>query len=164
MPKPIEAFRLLDGLQELVRRGVGAPSDAKEMPAFQAANSRQPLALVQVVSMDTLSQLEALGSPGFLERLIAVFVSDNEDLLRKIQASIAARNFIEVRNHLHAMKGSAASMGAERLTRVCNDQGKLTDAELRLQSTHVIKSLEQELDAARSALERHLRDRRQSAV
>ena len=81
-----------------------------------------------------------------------------------MQSAVAARNFVEFRNHLHAMKGSAASMGAERLTRLCNDQGRLSDSELRLQSLQLVKPLEQELAAAREALERHLRDRRRSAV
>jgi HPt (histidine-containing phosphotransfer) domain-containing protein len=81
-----------------------------------------------------------------------------------VQSSVAARNFVEFRNHLHAMKGSAASMGAERLTRICNDQGKLSDSELRLQSPQLVKSLEQELGAARGELERYLRAQQQSAV
>jgi two-component system sensor histidine kinase RpfC len=118
----------------------------------------------QVVNHDTLAQLEALGSPGFLERLIGVFLADNEVLIQKVQGSIASRNFVEFRNHLHAMKGSAASMGAERLTRICNEQGRLSDAQLRLQSLQVVKTLEQELSAAREALERHVQDSRRSAV
>ena len=100
----------------------------------------------------------------FLERLIGVFVADNEILIEKVHASVAARAFVDFRNHLHAMKGSAASMGAERLTRVCNDLGKLSDAELRLQSPQLVKSLEEELAAAREALQRYLKSQRQSAV
>ena len=165
MPKPIEAMRLLEGIQELVANGVGAAisgGDRKTSPADAFAPS--PFEQMQVVNTETLAQLEALGSPGFLERLISVFVDDNEVLLQKVQSSVVARNFTEFRNHLHAMKGSAASMGAERLTRICNDQGKLSDAELRLRSPQLVRSLEQELVAAREALERHLQDQRRSAV
>ena len=93
-----------------------------------------------------------------------MFIADNEVLMQKVLSAAAAHNFIEFRNHLHAMKGSAASMGAERLTRVCNDQGKLSDAEVRLKSSSLVKALGEELTAAREVLERYLKERRQSAV
>ncbi len=165
LPKPVEAIRLLKGIQELVGKGVGAPlAGAETLASAESASAPAPFAKMAVVNGETLAQLEALGSPGFLERLIDVFVADNVVLLEKVQASVVGRNYMEFRNHLHAMKGSAASMGAERLGRVCHDQGKLSDAELRLKSPLLIKSLEQELSAAREALERHLQDKRQSAV
>ncbi len=164
LPKPIEAMRLLEGIQELVASGVGATVSSGEHFSPSAGSAAAPFAQMQVVNADTLAQLEALGSAGFLERLINVFVDDNEVLIEKVQTSVSARNFTEFRNHLHAMKGSAASMGAERLTRICNDQGKLSDSELRLQSPQLVKSLEQELSAAREALQRHLQDQRRSAV
>lgn len=164
LPKPIEAMKLLEGIQELVGGGVGVPAPSPERRQAAAGNVVLPLSQVQLVNAETLAQLEALGSPGFLERLIGVFVADNDLLIQKVQSALAARNFTEFRNHLHAMKGSAASMGAERLTRVCNDQGKLSDAELRLQSLQLVRAIEQELQSAREALERHLHERRRSAV
>jgi len=166
LPKPIEAMKLLEGIQELVERGVGAGTSAPATERIPATpvNAPAPAAQAQVVNAETLAQLEALGSPGFLERLIGVFVADNDVLIQKVQTAVAARNFNEFRNHLHAMKGSAASMGAERLTRVCSEQGKLTDAELRLQSLQLVRSIELELEMAREALERHLDERRRSAV
>jgi len=166
LPKPIEAMKLLEGIQELVETGVGASVTAGEKAPQIVTGGGRPehAARAQVINQDTLAQLEALGAPGFLERLVGVFLSDNEVLLQKVQSCVASRNFVEFRNHLHAMKGSAASMGAERLTRICNDQGKLSDAQLRLQSLQVVKTLEQELSAAREALERHIQERRRSAV
>ena len=165
LPKPIEAMKLLEGIQELVERGVGVGAAANlERQQMATVKAAEPPAQAQVVNMETLSQLEALGSPGFLERLIGVFVADNDVLIQKVHSAVTARNFAEFRNHLHAMKGSAASMGAERLTRVCNDQGKLSDSELRLQSLQLVGCIEQELEAAREALERHLDERRRSAV
>ena len=163
LPKPIEAMKLLEGIQELVERGVGAAAAASERPEPSQARADPP-GQAQVVNLETLSQLEALGSPGFLERLIGVFVADNDVLIQKVHTAVSARNFTEFRNHLHAMKGSAASMGAERLTRICSEQGKLSDAELRLQSLQLVRSIEQELEMARQALGRHLDARRQSAV
>ena len=75
----------------------------------------------------------------------------------------AAREYHEFRSLLHAMKGSSASIGTDRLTRTCTGFGGLSDAELRLQAPALLRSLGDELAAARSQLERYLLERRKSA-
>jgi hypothetical protein len=60
------------------------------------------------------------------------------------------------------MKGSSASIGTDRLTRLCSSLGGLTDAELRLQAPALQRTLGEELSTARSQLERHLQERRSS--
>jgi len=113
--------------------------------------------------METLSHLEELGSsPAFIEKLISVYLADSAALLDKVEGALASRNIQEFRAHLHAMKGSSASMGTDRLTRLCTQLGKLSDAELRLQATGLFKSVSGELAAARAELEGYLRSRRQS--
>jgi HPt (histidine-containing phosphotransfer) domain-containing protein len=60
------------------------------------------------------------------------------------------------------MKGSAASMGAERLTGYCRDTGRLSDAEVKLRIPALLKTLREELAATRESLERYLRERKKS--
>ena len=60
------------------------------------------------------------------------------------------------------MKGSSASMGTERLTRLCTTLGASSDAELRLQGPRLLGSLSEELAAARGELERYVREKQQS--
>ena len=123
--------------------------------------SQAAAASAEVANEETLGHLAELGStPDFLERLVGVFVSDSQSLLAKMEASVAARNFGEFRAHLHAMKGSAASIGTERLTRLCAALGKYSDAELRLQSAGVMRSLKEEFELGQTALERYVRDKR----
>jgi HPt (histidine-containing phosphotransfer) domain-containing protein len=62
------------------------------------------------------------------------------------------------------MKGSSASMGTDRLTQLCTSLGKLSDAELRLQAPALVRTISDELAAARAQLERELRGRLPSAV
>jgi HPt (histidine-containing phosphotransfer) domain-containing protein len=110
-----------------------------------------------------LGHLQELGSSaGFVEKLVGVFLADGASLMTRIEQSLAARNYGEFRSLLHAMKGSSASMGTDRLTRMCSTLGKLTDSELRLQTPVLLRSLSDELLAARSALERYVRDGRRS--
>ena len=167
LSKPIEAAKLLDELQQLC----GTP--AQEAPRSVAAQGlreglraarAEPAGVAPTVNPATLADLEELGSsPGFMDKLIGIFVADNVTLLAKMESTLAGRNVGEFRSHLHAMKGSAASIGAERLTLLCKDIGRLSDAEVKLQVLPLLKSVRDELAATREALERYLRNRQRSA-
>jgi len=166
--KPVEALRLLEAIQEYAG-GVGAPMPAVGAQAHphvapRSAPAAAALAPAQVLNHETLGHLEELGSGReFLERLFGVFSADNLALLKKVELALAARNTAEFRNLLHAMKGSAASMGAERLTRLCTSMGNLSDGEIKLQSAGLLRSLGEEFDAVRDAIGNYLEESRKSA-
>ncbi len=160
LPKPVEALRLLEEVQNLA--GIKATDATKAVEAPQR-NVRAAPAQVAAVNLETLTHLEELGSSySFLEKLIGVFLEDNAALLERMESAIAGRNLAEFRSLLHAMKGSSASMGTDRLTRVCANLGHFSDAELRLQAPALVKSLSDEFTMARAELERHLRERQKS--
>jgi two-component system sensor histidine kinase RpfC len=158
LPKPIEALRLLDEVRSLA----GANPDAarKRAPLLAPpARARAPA----VVNADTLGHLEELGSSlVFLDKLIGVFLADNAAIVERIGQVLAGRDFHEFRSLVHALKGSSASMGTDRLTQVCATLGKLSDAELRLQTPGLQRMLGEELAAAREQLEQYMRERRKA--
>jgi two-component system sensor histidine kinase RpfC len=162
LAKPIEAARLLEEIQTLC---AGKPQEAAKTGALESLRPSRPERQepVPVVNAGTLADLEELGSsPAFMDKLIGVFLADSVALMARIEASLAARNVGEFRSHLHAMKGSAASMGAERLTGYCRDAGRLSDAEVKLKIPALLKSLRDEFAAARDSLERYLQERKKS--
>ena len=162
LPKPIEALRLLEEIQSLA----GKPQEGRRPEPVAASPARVVVELPQhaaVVNAETLGHLEELGSsPAFVEKLIGVFLADNGALLERIEKSLAARDYHEFRSLLHALKGSAASMGTDRLTGLCASLGRLSDPELRLQAPRVLRSLNEELAAARGELERYLVEMKKS--
>lgn len=161
LAKPVEALRLLQEMQTLC----GAASAEPRRPTT-AARPRIARAedQVPVVNSETLEHLSELGSsPAFVERLMKVFLADNTALLSRIEAALSTRNFREFRALVHAAKGSSASMGTDRLTRLCDTLGKLSDAELRLQSPMWLRSLGEELNAAHTQLEAYVRAKKSSA-
>jgi two-component system sensor histidine kinase RpfC len=165
MSKPVEALRLLEGIQEAAG-GVGAPVEVPARPALRpvAVPPASAAPSVLVLNHETLGHLEELGAGReFLERLFGVFDSDNRALLKKIEVSLVSRNAAEFRNLLHAMRGSGASMGAERLARACTMMGKLSDGEIKLQSVGLMRTLNEEFDAVRDAMQNYLAERRESA-
>ena len=158
LPKPIEALKLLDRIHSLC-----AAADQAPRPQPAAVVSSTAGAPPAVVNEETLGQLAELGSsPAFVEKLIGVFVNDGDGLLERVERSLAARNGQDFRAALHAIKGSSASMGTDRLTALCSSLGRLTDSELRLQSLAIARSLRTEFDAARAELDRYLEQRRRS--
>jgi two-component system sensor histidine kinase RpfC len=159
--KPIESLRLLDEIQNLAASKPEAARRAEAMPALRepAGSASAPLA----VNRETLGHLEELGSSlAFLEKLIRVFLTDNAAIVERIEHVLAARDYHEFRSLVHAMKGSSASMGTDRLTRMCGSVGKLSDAELRLQAPTLQRALSEELALARGELERYLHERRKA--
>jgi two-component system sensor histidine kinase RpfC len=163
LAKPIEAARLLEEVQSLV--ATSAVPDTRRAERPEPARPGAAAAHATVINLETLQHLEELGSsPAFLEKLVEVYVADNTSLLARIEQSLAVRNCQEVRAHLHAMKGSAASMGTDRLTRLCGALNALSDAEMRLQGPGLLRSLAEELAAARDALERYISERRSKSA
>ena len=160
--KPVEAARLLEELQsQCEARSGDAPGPVASRGRVAARVDRNgPL---PVINHDTLADLEELGSsPSFMDKLIGVFLADNATLITKIESALAARDVAKFQSHLHAMKGSAASMGAERLTGCCGEMGALSEAETKLQIPMLLKTLRDELSATRDSLERYLRERKKS--
>jgi two-component system sensor histidine kinase RpfC len=166
LAKPVEARRLLD---EVDAATAGAAPSARgghsEAPVALAERraSAQPAPGTPVINTETLGYLQELGSsPAFVKKLCGVFLADNAALLERIEAAIAARNYGDFRIHIHAMKGSSASMGTERLTNLCARLGNCSDAELRLQGAALFRHLSDELASARVELDRYLQERQQS--
>lgn len=162
--KPIQALRLLEEIHALTSRAQG--KQAKRTAPRSTASPPAPPAGAQaeVVNAETLAHLEELGSnSAFLEKLVSVFVADNGALIGRMEHALAGRNYQEVRALLHAMKGSAASMGTDRLTALCGTVGKLSDGEICLQSSTLVRTLSDELAMARRYLEGYLQKHRQSA-
>jgi two-component system sensor histidine kinase RpfC len=163
LAKPIEARRLLDEVQGIAaerreRRLNAGPRDAATP---RAASSDEP----PVINLETLRHLQDLGSsPAFMTKLCGVFFADNAVLLNRMESATAARNYGELRSHVHALKGSSASMGTDRLTQLCSKFDGCSDAELRLQGAKLLRSLGEELAAARRELDRYLQDSQQSAT
>ncbi len=161
LPKPIEAVRLLDEIQRLAAQRASAREAAAPVPLGRPAAAP---AAPPVVNAETLGHLEELGSSlAFVERLIRVFLADSGSLLERIEKVLAGRDYHEFRSLVHAMKGSSASIGTDRLTRACTNLGNLSDAELRLQAPALLRTLSEEVAAARTQLEHYVSERRQSA-
>jgi two-component system, sensor histidine kinase RpfC len=162
LSKPIEALRLLEEVQTVAAtRAVVLPGVKPNRGLVEALAAAEP----PMINTETLAYLEELGSSAaFVKKLCGVFMNDSKALLDRIEAAVAGRNYDEFRAALHALKGCSASIGTERLTRLCTRFAKYSNGELRLQGPSMVRAIDQELVSTRGELDRYLQQRQRSAT
>ena len=154
LPKPVEARRLLDTIATLIAKR----SSAAEVTSSEASGAQL------VINPATLAELKLIGSGGsFMPELINGFVQDGEALLRQMEAAVAANHYETLRDLVHAMKGSAVTLGAEQLCQTCTGINRQTTSELQAGGTRVLKVVREQFHQARAALLEYLKEN-QSAV
>ena len=158
LTKPVQATKLLESLLTLC-----GPAEPVARTPVEPAASPAP-APGNVLDYEQLTLLEGLGSRSdFMERLIGVFVEDSAALMGRMDAALDGKRFGELRSLIHSLRGSAGSIGAERLTRACSRLQEMPEGELRLRGKPHLRELRGELDQTRAELTDYLKKRKSSA-
>ena len=165
LTKPVDAARLIATIDALVTAdGAAAPSavereervaDITKHPRFQADS--QP-----IVDVKALEDLERLSTEGdFLGEVIAEFVADTEQVLVEIRAAQASGDAKALRAGVHALRSSAANVGAVRLHRMCSSLDHRGGAGAVSDGGVTLARLEEEFARFKTVIERHLAERRE---
>ena len=161
LTKPVQATKLLEALVTLTAPKETVATPATRAPAETAAAAET--AAVGVLDYEQLMLLEGLGSRSdFMERLIGVFIGDSAALMERMETALEAKRFGELRSLVHALKGSAGSIGAERLTRACSQLQECAEGDLRLRGKVHLGKLRADLDQTRAELTDYLKKRKSS--
>lgn len=133
LTKPVDSRDLLEkiaGLAKADNNALSRPSSEPKAPALKAVSSEV------VVSHTVLDLTEDLESnpwfdevmfnellvldrdPNFIRRLVNGFIADGEKHVTRITES-AADDYLQFRESLHALKGSASELGANQLAEIC---------------------------------------------
>jgi HPt (histidine-containing phosphotransfer) domain-containing protein len=80
-----------------------------------------------------------------------------------MEAAVDAKRFGEFRSLVHALKGSASSIGAEQLARACTELQELAEGDLRMRGKVHLGKLRSDLERTRGELTDYLRKRMSSA-
>jgi len=154
LPKPVEARRLLVTIASLIAKRTAEP------PAVKEGADHAPV----VINSATLAELELIGSgSGFMQELINGFIQDGEALLRQMEAAVAAGQYETLKDLIHAIKGSAVTLGADQLCKTCVGINAQTSSELEASGTRVLKVVREQFQQTRTSLLDYLK-KRQSAV
>ncbi len=154
LPKPVEARRLLDIIASLIAK-------CAVEPAAVGDNDDEAPA---IVNSHALAELEMISSgSSFMPELINGFVQDGEALLRQMEAAVAAGQYETLRDLVHAMKGSAVTLGAEQLCKTCVSIHVQTTSELEAGGTRVLKAVREQFQQARASLLEYLKKSQSAA-
>jgi two-component system, sensor histidine kinase RpfC len=154
LPKPVEARRLLDTIAGLVvKRSAESTSSAR--------HDGEPPA---VINSATLAELELIGSGGgFMPELVNGFIQDGEALLRQMEAAVAAGQSEALKDLVHAMKGSAVTLGADQLCRTCVGINAQSNSELEASGPRALKLVREHFQLTCTALLDYLKKHQSAA-
>ncbi|MBI3056079.1 MAG: response regulator [Betaproteobacteria bacterium] len=120
LPKPVEASRLYATIEQL------AEKRSREKARVVQAIAPSQLAHAPLLNTKTLRDLEQMSQdPQFVDQLVQMFGEDSSQLLMKIEETLSRHRHEEFKTHVHALKGSALNLGAERLFAHCTRIGAL---------------------------------------
>ena len=154
LSKPIEARRLLDTIASLI---------AKRATALAASGDGAEKTQV-VINPATLSELELISADStFMPELLNGFIQDGEALLRQMEAAVAAEQYETLRDLVHAMKGSAVTLGAEQLCQTCVGISGQTTSELQAGGPRTLKVVREQFQQARASLLDYLKKNQSAA-
>ncbi|MCM0045016.1 MAG: ATP-binding protein, partial [Burkholderiaceae bacterium] len=153
LPKPIDVAHFLDTLDRLAGRQCASPSlDRMSSPASSISDpDHEP-----VLELDKLSQLEEVSSdPHFLDGLLVDFIHEGTRLLDRIDQGLQARDWEGIGAALHALRGSALSVGATSLKICCARVEKLPPNDMLVRRTEICKELRRRFSLLSRELDRY---------
>ena len=152
LPKPVEARRLLDTIASLVAE--------RARVLAELSGDAAPM----VVNPAVLAELELISTgAAFMPDLINGFVQDGDALLKQMEAAVAEGKHDILRDLVHAMKGSAVTLGAEQLSRACGAVLNQPPIEQEAGGTRVLRLVREQFQQARVALLEHLKKTQSAA-
>lgn len=144
-PKPIQIEHFLQTLDRLVAQ---YKSSGPTQPLLSSMPKKKRLKLLRAdepnLNAETLQDLEKISrDPLFLDELIVEFIEENRKTLPSFEKALLALRYEEIKDILHALKGSALSIGAISLMMTCKRIEKMTQAEMEIHTQEILQSLKQ---------------------
>ncbi len=155
LTKPVEPARLAEVVEAHGRpkggggRAAAAPvrvSAIAAHPGFRRAAAPPP-----PLDPKVLASLESLGGGDFLAGLVQDFLRDAEESLRALEAAAGRGDVSRFRAEAHALRSSAANIGAKSVWSACRAAETLPAAELRHAGPQKADAVKSELERVRAA-------------
>lgn len=141
MSKPIDVPHFLEALDRLICEGRGNDTASSHRPALQpvkTGSTSEP-----VLELEKLSNLESVSEdPEFLDELIVEFIIEGRRLIDVISSGLETLDWHRVGSALHALRGSALSIGATSLKLICGRIEKLSQHEMKVRRVELMENIE----------------------
>jgi HPt (histidine-containing phosphotransfer) domain-containing protein len=109
-----------------------------------------------LVDMTAFANLKRLGGPAFVSSLVSQFSSDAAELLSLLRMAVADEDVKRFRDTVHALRASAANLGASKIFNGCLALRDITPSQLTREGDARIGQLVDDIDATIEMLKAHL--------
>jgi len=135
LAKPIRANQLIGKIKERLLGTEGRErqnSNGKGHSKDKAA---------EIINRDVLEQLKKYGSPEMVYSALQEFAEEAEEQIKACLKAFAKGDFTTIKQHLHTLKGSAGTLGIDKIARVAQE----TEAPMKKQDYRGVEAGLQEL-------------------
>lgn len=150
LTKPVQLEQLLNVID-----GLTAPADENTAIDRHQTVVRHPRydAQLPIVDPDCLERLRALSQgDDFLVEVLSDFIEDTEGLVDQLEAAVNAGDKRAFRDTAHALRSSAAYIGAKRLVDLCLGWRAVTQEDVQQDGAEHLRRLKAEFLRLRGAL------------
>jgi two-component system sensor histidine kinase RpfC len=151
--KPVAFQELLARVDRLTGPAIGGPAAARPAPESCELPAGTDPSRLPVLDPALLGRLRELDSdPAFLKQLIEDFITDAEQLIAELEGCAATADATTFRDRAHALRSSAAHIGASALFELCLAWRGIGPAELAARGPEHVAQLRLEFERLRCAL------------
>ncbi|MGE4482666.1 ATP-binding protein [Acidocella sp.] len=150
--KPVAPQDLVAAVEKMSRPSLAGSAFAVAEEADEPASPPVPQEEDPALDQKIIDNLRLLGDNEFLEELMSDFLSDAKDLIDQLEADATRGDSQEFRSHAHALRSSAANVGAMALGKLCIPWSGLRGGELRAQAVTFTARANSELKRTRQAV------------
>jgi len=142
LTKPVDSRQLLRQVTSLTGIQV----------QYELAREKDRESRTVVFDPELLLELSAIrDTPGALEEIIELFISSATDLQQDMKVDLQGDDLQAFKDHAHALKGSAANTGANRVADVCHKAKALRAGNFESSGAELLKVLAREFSAFQKA-------------
>lgn len=159
LTKPIDAAKLFNTIESILNL---APNTADQWMYSALNNSSNVAEELEAdaaqLDIDTLKDLEKIGASDelFMHRLLRNYLADSVKLIYKIEAVAKQKQYGELYDYCHALKGNSLSVGAIRLANTTEAIGQLNASVTFTQAIEMLDQLNSDFSKLTLAVEEYL--------
>ena len=102
---------------------------------------------IEIFDDSVLLELDAIRNrPGALRDIIQLFNADAEEMLLSLKDDWRRADVYDFKDHAHALKGSAANVGANSIARTCSLASSLTPGSIQSEGQRILEELDLEFE------------------
>jgi two-component system sensor histidine kinase RpfC len=119
MTKPINAKNLITTIHTLIKEADNGRDNNQYVTNCNSENALQN-GKADIINYDTIDSIVLLSDDNdFTRTLLDGFYADTKELLTNMEQSLSCNNYKEFLGFAHALKGSAGSVGAQKIHNYC---------------------------------------------